>query len=569
MTNRKESEDTNGQNTVLDDQNYEINVEQINADFIKQIDAIRSKVDPRTIFTGNVIKSASIGAVDSKIEIKDNEYPYESRCSAFYRLIGLPVVDPDNGNFYNPGFNKEVYAQEELKNSRISIANYMLSYSSGNFVKILDARSDNPKKYQNYFSKQDINSSLAALSSSNQNNIRKFTAALENTKFGNPYENADQKYEIQLKNSRNEDLLEYKDLDSGFTDTDFAFISENHSRSHILKPFLTDPRIDFSVIPSKNRVAAPFLRSKNDLKISEDVYLQRPYIENICRIRFDNLNKTSQLTDSQKQTLEDIKNNPSFKDDESLKKYTDATVNESEQFLKFYNVFKAMCIALRDAVETVKITEQQYNWMPIPDKRGPEFGSTTLPVTSNAKDGSPLFKIIEDEIANKTTQSDLDLILTKVIGNDTKDLGDFALGGVSLTQNSPDPETSRSFGDHNSIDLEKMIKAREDQCQKANNAIKTIEIILGEFSGFGFCDIMAIYASLWLIEPQYLEGFLDDNAWSMSQEATGYTPLTKSIGDRPKITECLSQFESKIKEMYQLMQKIYIDLEENNSKSSS
>ena len=118
-----ESQDSQNQNSVQDTQNYEINIIKINNDFIKQIDAIRSKVSPKDIFENNVITSDNIGAISSKVELRDNEYPYESRCHAFYRLIGLPVVNPESGDYYNPGFNRNIHSNESLLNNRIKVAN--------------------------------------------------------------------------------------------------------------------------------------------------------------------------------------------------------------------------------------------------------------------------------------------------------------------------------------------------------------------------------------------------------------------------------------------------------------
>lgn len=566
--NSKESEDTNDQNGIIDDQNHEIDIDKINSDFIREIDSIRSKVNPKDIFPNNKISVDNLGVLSSKIEIKDNDYPYESRCHAFYRLIGLPVVDPKSKGFYSPGFNKDVYANEESKKMRIDIANKLLEDSA--LAKMLDDRCQTPKTYQGYFLNRNINSGLTALTSSNQNNIRKFTLSLDKSDPTKPYESIKQDYSVEMKNSRGDDLSDYKDLNSDFTDDDFVFLSNNQRRSHIIKPFIVDPRIDFSVIPAKNRIAAPFLKNKAALKISDGVYLQRPYLENVCRIRFNNLFKGS-LTQSQKDTLNNIKNNDSYKDIGGLKKYTDLTVNESEQFLKFYKVFEAMCKKLRDSVEIIKSTEQEYNWIPLPDAKGPEYGSETLDVASSVSADSILFNSKEDEIINKTIQDELDSILVKTIGSDSVDLGDFVLGGVSIAAGSPDPENSRSFGDHNALDLDKMVKARNEKCQKANLALKDIELILGEFSGFGFCDIIAVYAALWLIEPQFLEGLLDADAFNASLEAksSGYTPFNTENSQRPEITLCLTELESKVKEMYQLMQKIYEDLQENNSKSSS
>lgn len=550
-----ESQDSQNQNSVQDTQNYEINIIKINNDFIKQIDAIRSKVSPKDIFENNVITSDNIGAISSKVELRDNEYPYESRCHAFYRLIGLPVVNPESGDYYNPGFNRNIHSNESLLNNRIKVANALLSKKNKDLVDLMDNREKNPKEYQSFFINQDFKAGITALTSSNKNNIRFFRNSLTQSSADKPFENIPQQHHATAKNSKEDSFISYKD-DTGKS-VDEEYLNKIKDRSHIIKPFIVDPRIDFSVIPAANRIATPFLKNKSELKISEGVYVKRPYLEAVCRAKFNNTDKKKKLTQTEIDTL-NKSNKSTFTDPEIFKKYTSLDVTEQDRFLKFYKIFEAMCKELIKSIDVIHKTESEYNWVPIPDKRGPEFGSYTLdPITINDK-----YSDKEREISHKTLKSNLNRINIELYGVDNVDLGDFALESISLTQGSPDPETSNSFGDHNSEDLEKLINAKDEQCQKANEALKTIEIIMGEFSSFGFCDIIAIYAALWLLDTKYLEGLLDNDAWVASP---AYTQFPRPVG----IVESLTQLELKVKEMYQLMDKIFYDLSQNNSKSGS
>ena len=68
--------------------------------------------------------------------------------------------------------------------------------------------------------------------------------------------------------------------------------------------------------------------------------------------------------------------------------------------------------------------------------------------------------------------------------------------------------------------LDDMTNKRTSQTDAANDALRKIEIIMGEFSGFGLCDIIATYLALWTIDQQTLVNMLDDGAFNRLYQDT-------------------------------------------------
>src|SRR5690606_23470336 len=79
-------------------------------------------------------------------------------------------------------------------------------------------------------------------------------------------------------------------------------------------------RIELTVTPALNRVCAPFLLDKSKTQLSANNYLQRPFIEKIIRIRFNNRNVLSDTNNTEVNNYIDniinfIKNNADITDE--------------------------------------------------------------------------------------------------------------------------------------------------------------------------------------------------------------------------------------------------------------
>src|ERR1700678_1107164 len=103
-------------------QNFNIDIDQLYADFIQEIDANRSIANIRVGTNAlNNLQLSTIAGITNKT--KKESTVQESRVHAFYRLLGLPIV-AQNGQFYNPGLDTVVDPNRTIdKSLKITIAN--------------------------------------------------------------------------------------------------------------------------------------------------------------------------------------------------------------------------------------------------------------------------------------------------------------------------------------------------------------------------------------------------------------------------------------------------------------
>ena len=55
---------------------------------------------------------------------------------------------------------------------------------------------------------------------------------------------------------------------------------------------------------------------------------------------------------------------------------------------------------------------------------------------------------------------------------------------------------------------------RNQLLAKASNALQIVEMIMGEFSGLGLCDIVAVVGALYTMPLASLVGFLDTDSYT-------------------------------------------------------
>ncbi len=528
------------QDIFSDDQNYKIDVEAIYKTFIKQIISIRS--------ISNITSLDNAFDVDNHaIKISTSDTPQESLCHAFYRLIGLPVMGED-GSMYSPGFDRQNNGSDtELKNKK-GVARKIPK----KLHTLMLSRELNSVQSNQVFSLQSIESGILALSSLNKRN---FVEPL--SKSDNPFDTTDPSYSLVGQSELVKELSEYVDGNGLTIDADSKALVLSKARRHIIKPFIVNPLIDLTVNPSTNSVCAPFV---NDTLLFEDNHAKFPFIELVCKIRFDGRNKTDSITESQQKVIDYIKDAESFKDLEIIKQVSGSAikVTEKTQFLRIFNSIRAMITKLILSENTIDEVRKDILWIPIPDKRGPEYGSVTRDIVLNDPNIN-LSRYTKDKtIAEKTIKKRFDEITHDVLKVTRKNLNNYAFGEVQLTLENTD-----GFGNNNSDDLANLVESRNHRCSQANEALRIIEIIMGEFNGLGLCDIIAIYGALWLVEKKDLIGLLDDAAVERMK-------LIKELKEDPDIDsrsaalDAIKAFEKKVKELYELMDKIYIDARENN-----
>lgn len=547
------------QNNYQNNQIYQIDIDKIYSDFIQEIDSIRSYINttnPNN--TSNLLKSLQSNDKNIASNIKPETTLQESRCHAFFRLIGFPVVG-SNYKIYNPGHDIIYDENKTIKfKNKVEIALDPLP----KFNKLSFERETVYLKNLDVFSKQlSIDSGVLALSSGSSGlksiNLRAFNSVFKN----------DDAFDMDTKNqSYTFDLLSIVGKNEislfNYQGPDGSFANLNKSKKHIVKPFIVDPLIDFSVSPSTNRVNVPFAPDQLYTKISFDKFAKRPLIEKIIRDRFSVNTEIKDAGTSSEALVNYVKSIPAIKDENIINRISSNAnvykISEQVQFVNFINIIREMMKKLVDSLRIIHRAQNLYYWVPKPSKLGPEGGcdirNTFVPTLIDQnlvtdKDKDILTKVIQANLNQFNIQT------SKLDGS--PDVGGFAFN--NFFGNALNSETSSALGDATQNSLDSLILTRKRVLQKANEALRTVEIIMGEFSGLGLCDIIAMLGALYIMPKNDLTGFLDDDAYARLIKLPEYKNVTHA-----DYQACMKSYASNVKDFYNLMDKIYQDLIRNN-----
>lgn len=562
-------DDIPNQNNYQDDQNFDIDINKVYTDFITEIDANRSFVSLEAIDHQLILAKAKTTEVDiTSITglVKMETTAQESRCHTFFRLIGFPVISDDK-RIYNPGFDIIFDATRKItQKEKIDIA---LSPIDG-FENISRDRENRPNTYTTIFSSpQSIDAGVLALSSGGTQKLRKFTASLPSS--ADPFDMSPiESYSVDvnaLVGDHEIELTKFEDS-SGNKPTKFSNI-----RKHIISPFIVDGRIDFGVAPHSHLVAVPFVPDQSKTKVSATEFVKRPLLEKIIRDRFSVEDATTAGT-ATTNMLDFINASGIIKDQNLINLVSGKDIyklSELAQFAQTINIIKTMMSDLVNAKDIINKAQGDYYWVPAPSTSGPEGGSDVQGVFLPALNSS-------GTLTNKDliTKKDAAIIIAsaKNIANTqnsqagalstTPDPGSFALSSYTLTFG---PDTTSGLGDNSGKNLDTLAQARRVALTEANDALKTIEIIMGEFSGFGLCDIIAIMGALNIMPKNKLFGFLDTDAFNRAVIALNIQEPELTELAQVSIDDAMISFTSIVKDFYNLMDKIYQNIQENNGNS--
>jgi hypothetical protein len=548
------------QSNFQTNQNFNIDINKIFSDFIQEIDASRSISNLNFFVTGanKAFKLETIASLGNLLKIEST--PQESRAHCFYRLIGFPVISQGGSGYYNPGLDSA--NQANLAN-KITIANHV----DPAFLTLSLLRENYNNGILNDFNAQPPTLTSAALALTSSIHTRSFSVPITSTA---PYSfaAADQQYTANLNSivGQNQVLLtDYTDETGVIPNTVFAGGKEifaTGNRYHFIKPFMVDPRIDFTINPAFRRVAVPFVASKKNLMISENTYIKRPLIEKVIRDRFAST-QDAVVSPSQQQVIDYVLNVSTVKNDKLIQQmvtniYNQGSIGPIVQFEKFLFIIQAMCTALVKAQLKIQLMQSRYYWLPLPSSIGPEGGSEVKsPIISSAL-SSTLITPQDQAIINLSLSQISNTFDTQTATtNGVPDLGNFAFDAFHLTFNS---DTSTSLGDNVTTELTTLLKKRTADLTVANGALQTIEIIMGEWSGLGLCDIVAIMGSLYVMPGDKVLGFLDSVAQQRAMEQ-GILPTGTFF---PNITETQQSFIDTAANFYHLMDDIYKNIAQDN-----
>lgn len=567
-------EDVGNQQQYRDNLNYEMDIDELYKRYIKNtdprlglgIDDIRSYTDISKINKKNLFDSIE-GTSKAKSPFTVNPEPdlQESRCHAFYRIIGFPVVADGMNDFYNPGHSPKDLNIKITLEDKLNIARTQIE----GFEKLSDARERFFKSNNAIFSNRtSLKSSIWALTSGSKNtqnaNLREFDSPFKKSTDAFEMDPNTQRHNIgtfSLVEGRQVLLKEYEDKNGGLGG---QVIST--SRLHIIKPFIVDARIDFATRPTTRRIAVPFVPDNSYLQVSTNAYTLKPIIEEIITNRFLVTDQKAKAGDSEKRLIDTIKNIDSIKDEAIIKDITSGDIyklDEKIKFSQYLGVIQAMMIHLSNAIKHIEKAQSLYYWLPIPSKTGPEGGCSVRDPFFTETTPKVLITKPDFEIITKLAQTEWGQLNVKA----TQATGTPVLQNFSFSNNgsSFDPTNTPAMGDAGATTLETLLAKRKSILEKANASLRTIEIIMGEFSGFGICDIVAIMGALYIMPKENLLSFLDEDARDRAK--TYYQiPIPASV---PSLSESMDVLSTTVDSFYKLMDKIYEDTTKRNFRTVS
>lgn len=488
--------------------------------------------------------------VSNSQELNTPDYQ-ESRCHAFFRMMGFPVVSKSSEKFYSPGFDPNLNTDQISSKNYSDIAASIVSNSEFR-TKQLDPRELSiEKKYRTYFANGDTNSIALAIGSIF---LRSFDKQFSDDDSIGPLDfDSNQTQVVDARVSEINRFFQNK-LDSINT--------KSLTSIHLIKPFIVDPRIDNNIHPASCRVCAPFLFDKTQLKIYDTQNsgtLKRPFIEEVISVRFNSKNVTQAQGAYVQSIIDFIKSNSSVTDSDlvDISNNQLQTLYQSELiiFNKYIKIIRALIKKLHESITKVGYIRQNINWQPIPNtKLGPEAGSDGGKIVSPPDPTDDLNnKLTENNIIDLINKKNLAEISFNIGIDAVPDSGDFAFSNIDDIIFSGFKNVKLSYDKQ----LTKLNSIRNQRGNEGLDHLKNIEIIVGEFSGLGLLDIMAIQAALWITDSNALLGLIDDRA---RQRAISRKDLNFNAAAPLDIIPSMTEFEKKVKQIYKIMGKYISDL---------
>jgi hypothetical protein len=557
------------QSNYLDAQNFDVNdfnIDDIYQAFISSIDKIKSKVNISSI--SQLVKFDNDKYLTINSAVKPELLVQESRCHAFFRLLGFPVVAEDQTSYYNPGHDVTGRTQKKTINNaqKLNIANNV----GDKFRTISLAREKYTNELMRIFSLQNsIDAGVLSLLSGT--NVRKFNDHMQNADAFD-FELKDQQYNIVLESivGTNDSirLENYTNVDGyGPGDKTIAILKK---QAHYIRPFMVDPIIDFSISPAENRIVVPFVPDETYAKLSDEKILNPPLLETIIRNRFTAGSFASDAGSSQEFVVNLATTLDAIKDEDTLQRAMDMsnnlTMSEKNQFSYFLNLSRVMIEKLVEAQDVIKSVQGLYYWVPIPSTIGPEGGSKSHDVF--------ISKDFYQNHSELVTELDAEIMraVVKNLLNKYSNEGNKAKGSPNVLNTGKNTKPNGTFGANNNTalgdlaqqNLDYLTSQRSKAMEKAARSLQIVEMIMGEYSGLGLCDVIAITGALYIMPKGDLLGFLDADAQERMQNALGFTKDELALLVAPStypasIKQAQNSFMEHVCNFYNLMDKLYQD----------
>lgn len=542
----------------------------------KDIENIISKI--------NAIRSYSIPLCSKFQDLKNKDFlrfdtqdydveksPQESLLDAFYRYLGLPICAPGTNSFFNPGFDNGYKKYQKKEDEKLYIKDevkYEVVKKAESIFSIFDTRNVIIRNYRDAFANGGAVSTLLCCLNYHFDTARgKFLFYKQDqSPFDLNQENQSYKISDKKKNSafrvrdyeteKNNVAYYYNNYIKPDKDVFENVPAVEPTRYHFIKPFMPDPRCFKNVHPQTSYVAVPFLEddpviiqgSGNDKK--EDITISRPIIEEICTVRFeqsnyklsqDEINKLDKVKESVKTYAKDTYaylNN-------SIDKYT----LEYKMFLQNYDLIKDLLNKLHKAFQDIAVATSKSNIL-IDVKGSIENGIyNNLPVrlaNNESIENISLNTDSDTSLGFYTTFSSWAALVSNYIN--------LSAGGNAINKKYI-PEAT---------------KLRNANYEQVLNSIKTVELILGNYNGLGYIDVVVIITALWIVDKQVLCNMLDSAA--IERIIKFYPKLNDDVVKKRSTgtvtvnpEDNLKEFEKVVMQLYGLIDSMLDDLKENQA----
>jgi len=608
------TDDNTPQSTVQTNQNFDPDVKKMFKHFITGghtpddneqqqnigIDDIRGQISATVTGspTKDLIKALNINPSANTIAGTPNtsvpvQLAQESRCHTLYRIIGFPVVKSDKSAFYNPGF--DIVLGDKITRTITPDKKLQIAENVGaDFEKISAIREKYTTQAAAIFSvPNSIEAGVLALTSgtfdNDSINKRKFAQAF--TKVSGPFDFLPdhQSYSSPgniastkcLVGNHAVALSDFQDKNADASrnfkpNPNLGGYSTLTQHQHIIVPFMVDPRIDFSIWASESktssgvsrRIAIPFVPDASFLKTSSTANAERPLLEKVIRDRF----ATPTVSDAGvtvKDTIDYIQGN---KDLQSVKIgsipigniFSGDVYKTSQQqaFAQYVYTIQALMAKLADSVKSIQTAQSTYYWLPIPNSAGPEAGCTIRDVQISKNVDRSLITDEDLNIIEKSVNSIMsNLNSSYTQPTATPDAGSFAFSNYKLTFDS---STSDSQGDLTNKSQESLNERRNSVLGKASESLQIFEMIMGEFSGLGLADLVAIVGALYVMPINDVLGFLDNDAITRAETSLGQPAGSLN---RSGIDTAMTSLFNTVNAFYQIMDQIFQECLNNNARS--
>lgn len=528
--------------SVLDDfQSVDLDINSLREKFITPIDRYRSHNAP--------IVSGALNQPELSSSIKVQE----SRAHAFYRMLGLPVIDPD-GNFFNPGFGQK-YDKEEVRR-RLDIINSIPI----SMKQIVAKREQGSRTRSEFFDKATTDATAFSIAMSIPKGQKRFTPPIQSSVFAS----------LENPNKQTHTIPERKEyIASNYKKRDGSEITNTFSSiDHILAPFMTDPIINANVDPKSGSasvmIGAPFVDSTN-LEYEPGKYTKRPGIEFILRLRLRQQNILEQQVENLGLGQVDLNVFGSWSEigRENIREIASAIIgqvvdeNDVNRILEgagnvelytlndLVKVMKGVIHNYRKSIEKIAQVSSQIIWVPVSNEGGPEFGT----------DVSTGFVVPKRFINSWTLEQRIRQLQNK---------SSIAKRQLEIGENEDD--TPLAFSDFTISEFQNISKIYDNQLQEeqnkrtrleadASNALRTVEIISGEVSGLGLIDILAVYIALWSLDISVLLNLIDDTAVQRIRESSEWQSLRSSdlIARANAVGNAKEAYESFVNRIYSIL----------------